>query len=91
MRFNVFFSIENILTTCALLLGKYSRCSSFSPVVCLIYVISVCLLIVVSNTDCAVFLFSLTSFCVLCSICCPFLWVVNIFYRFSITFIYVKM
>ena len=42
--------------------------SSLSPVVCrraLIYVICVCLGIVVSNTYCVVFLFCLSSSCVL--------------------------
>ena len=42
---------------------------------CFIYVISVCLCIVVSNTYCVVFLFLF----VLCSLCCQFLWIVFFF------------
>ena len=44
---------------------------------CLIYVICDCLRIVVSNTYCGVFLFCLSSSCVLCTQCCQFLWIVR--------------
>ena len=42
-----------------------------------IYVISVCLLIVVSKACCVVFLSSLSSSCVLSTQCCQFLWYVH--------------
>ena len=45
--------------------------SSLSPVFCLIYIICVCLHIVLSNTYGVVFFF------VLCTLCCPFLWIVH--------------
>jgi hypothetical protein len=53
--------------------------------ICLIYVICVCLRIVVSNIYCVVLFFF-----VLCTWCCPFLWIVYFWLslRYSPTFIY---
>ena len=55
--------------------------SSLLPVVCLIYIICVCLRIVVFNTYCVVFLFCLFSSCVTLpvSLDCPFLIVLSVF------------
>jgi len=58
---------------------------------CLIYVICVCLRIVVSNSYCAaVFLFCLSSVCVLCTKCCQFLWIIYFWlpFQYFLTFIY---
>jgi hypothetical protein len=54
-----------------------------------IYIISVCLLIVVSRACCVVFLICLSSSCVLCTQCCQFLWYAHCWFplRVSLTFI----
>ena len=75
---------------------KTMFCSYFIPIClwegsCLIYVICVCLRIVVSNSYCAaVFLFCLSSVCVLCTKCCQFLWIIYFWlpFQYFLTFIY---
>ena len=47
---------------------KFFFGSSLPPIVC-------CLRIVVSNTYCVVLLFWLSSYCVLCTLCCYLLWI----------------
>ena len=54
---------------------------------CLLYVIYVCLRIVVSNTYCVMFLFWLSLSCVLCTLCCQFLWIVH--FWLPLRFIYI--
>jgi hypothetical protein len=56
---------------------KTMFCSSLSPGSCLIYVICVSLRIMVSNTYCVVFLFCLSSSCIVCAQCCQYLWIVH--------------
>jgi hypothetical protein len=69
---------------------KTMFCSSLSPGSCLIYVICVSLRIMVSNTYCVVFLFCLSSSCIVCAQCCQYLWIVHswLLIRFSLTYIY---
>jgi hypothetical protein len=62
---------------------------SFSTYLYLFTFFCVCLHIVGANTYCVVFLFCLSSSCVLCTLCCQFLWIVYIWLPlwYSLTFI----
>ena len=59
---------------------------------CLIYIIDVCLRIIMSITYCAVFVFFLSSSCVLCSQCCHFsgLYILDCLFRFSNVYLYLE-
>ena len=59
-------------------------------VIMMLSVICIRLRIVVSNTYCLVFLFCLSSSCVLCTQCCQFLWIVQFLLplRYLLAFIY---